>query len=246
LKALGVDVAVRKGLDLVLLDEQRRVVAVESRVFPDQLAAAVRALRPDVIAIDSPPRWAPQGGRLTERALRGLNLQLYATPMEDKRSLKGFHDWMLVGISAFEAVAADYPLFDGTNARGQAMEVFPHASAVVLAGHTRPRDVDKTPWRRSILERSGVSGTLVSPDQVDAALAALTGLRALEGNHCWFGLPEEGVIVLPCKAEELPKRFLPPDAAPARPPRGLSCISCLSLNPTGSRYCNQCGAKLVV
>jgi hypothetical protein len=41
--------------------------------------------------------------------------------------------------------------------------------------------------------------TLRSQDEVDAALAALTGLLALEGEFVAVGDPDEGVIVLPCR-----------------------------------------------
>ena len=247
-KALGVDVGLRKGLDLVLLADDRAVLEVRTRVQPEQLLDIARSLRPEVIAIDSPPLWAPAGGRETEGALRRLNLQLYATPTEERCSQKGFHDWMLVAMRAFAAVAWDYPLFGGGSALGHSMEVFPHASAVVLAGHIRPRETDKTQWRLDLLRQQHVTGSLPTADSVDAAMAALTGMHALEGNFCWFGKPEEGVIVLPCQPDRLPLRFLPRDARLdlALPPSdpSLDCPGCLFSNPPGSRFCNQCGAKL--
>ena len=54
-----------------------------------------------------------------------------------------------------------------------------------------------------MLAAEGVdTGGLRSADQVDAALAALTGIRALQGKSSAFGDPKEGVIVLP--ASRLP------------------------------------------
>jgi hypothetical protein len=44
------------------------------------------------------------------------------------------------------------------------------------------------------------SPALRTVDQIDAGLAALTGLLALEGEFCALGDPQEGVIVLPARA----------------------------------------------
>jgi hypothetical protein len=49
-------------------------------------------------------------------------------------------------------------------------------------------------------------GTLWSPDQIDAALAALTGLRALQGACSFPGSSEDGAIVLPTL--DLPERYV--------------------------------------
>ncbi len=66
----------------------------------------------------------------------------------------------------------------------------------------------KRDWRWEALTAAGVdASSLRGPDQVDAALCALTGLLALEGRCCWAGSPAEGVIVLPCAASELPERL---------------------------------------
>jgi predicted nuclease with RNAse H fold len=209
LKCLGVDVGLGKGLDLVLLDSRRAVLAVERRLAHERLREVVLRLAPDAVAIDSPPRWAsPAGARETERAVRRLGIQLYATPAPEKRSARGFHDWMAAGMAAFDSIADLYPLYDGGSPSRKAMEVFPHATAVVLAGALRPQGLNKHLWRRGVLERHGVDAlSLRSPDLVDAALAALTGLLALEGRSCWLGLADEGVIVLPCLEAELPARF---------------------------------------
>ena len=88
------------------------------------------------------------------------------------------------------------------------MEVFPHATAVVLAGWLPPAGARKREWRRAVLEAQGIeTGPLRTADQIDAALAALTGIRALRGQLSALGDPKEGVIVLP--SSRLPARPYP-------------------------------------
>jgi len=218
MRALGVDVGLRKGLDLVLLDEQRRVVDLAGHLSHDRFREVVEQWAPDAIAIDSPPAWAQAGIRETEQALRRLGIQLYVTPAADRRSQKGFHDWMIAGMNAFTSISDIYPLFRGGSPAGTAMEVFPHAAAVVLEGGLMPEGLRKADWRRAALAGVGVTDSrLRSPDLVDAGLAALVALMALEGCACWFGLPMEGVIVLPCEAASLPERFRRLSPPPAHP-----------------------------
>jgi hypothetical protein len=141
--------------------------------------------------------------------MRRLGIHLYATPTEERRSLKGFHDWMLSGMQAFRAIEDHYPLFAGDEPRRKALEVFPHATAVVLSGGLMPAGSRKHGWRKAALLSAGVTDDrIATPDVIDAALAALTGLLALEGRCCWLGLPEEGMIVLPCVETDLPPRYL--------------------------------------
>ncbi|MGH8973718.1 MAG: hypothetical protein ACRD0C_11005, partial [Acidimicrobiia bacterium] len=53
-------------------------------------------------------------------------------------------------------------------------------------------------WRRSVLEAAGVdTAALRTLDQLDAALAALTGLLAWQGCSFTLGDPDEGLMVLP-------------------------------------------------
>jgi hypothetical protein len=99
--------------------------------------------------------------------------------------------------------------------RGTAIEVFPHATAVVLAGCLPPRGVRTHAWRREVLAARGVDARgLRSADQVDAALAALTGRFALERRFSAPGDPREGQIVLPVVA--LPARPYRRGPAPSR------------------------------
>jgi predicted nuclease with RNAse H fold len=206
-RALGIDVGVRKGLDIVLLDGSPEPAETHRRVALDQLGGLIEAARPDVVAIDSPPAWARDGrSRRTERELRLFGIQSYGTPAEDRGIDHPFYEWMRVGFQVFRIAAErGYRRFAGGMARTTAMEVYPHATAVVLAGCLPPREVRKTVWRTAVLRTAGVAGdALRSPDQVDAALAALTGLLALRGRCTTLGDPREGVIALP--ARTLPAR----------------------------------------
>jgi predicted RNase H-like nuclease len=202
-RALGIDVSYSRGLDLVLLDDDRSILETHRRIQPGELAGLIGELSPDVVGIDSPPGWGIDGGsRLTERELRTFGIHSYGTPADPKKADNAFYDWMRVGMEAFAAAeTAGYSRYRNGSAKHHAMEVFPHASAVVLAGFLPPKDTTKQQWRRQVLRANGVAAEeLRSLDQVDAALAALTGLYALSGRFTALGDPREGVIVLPSHA----------------------------------------------
>ena len=207
MRSLGVDVGVAKGLDLVLLDDSLRPVETARRVDPSDLANLINDMEPDVVAIDSPPAWGQsKGSRRTEQALREFGIQSYGTPRAGERDDHPFYAWMKVGFRAFEeAGKAGFPRYGGGSVRGCAIEVFPHATAVALSGCVPAKSVRKRQFREAVLRAQRVeTGGLRSQDQVDAALAALTGLLALRGRHSALGDPKEGVIVLPVSA--LPAR----------------------------------------
>ena len=193
---------------MVALDRQRRLISPPMRhQSPMDLRRLLEGLRPDAVAIDSPPRFIRSGSsRECERALMRLGIQCYATPSE-AASKNHFYDWMREGHKAFR-VAQDtgYELYlQGRSVRNQAIEVFPHASAVVLRGKLPPHGWSrkralKKKWRENVLRSRGVdTEPLVSLDEVDAALAALTGLLALEGAFLGIGDSGDGIIVLPVK-----------------------------------------------
>jgi predicted nuclease with RNAse H fold len=206
-RALGIDVAVRKGLDIVVLSEWLQTESVKRRVSLAQIGDLILEIQPDIVAIDSPPSWAQSGrSRATERTLARLGIHAYAVPTEASGRGHSFYAWMESGFAVFLAAErAGYPRF---RRRGSpthtAIEVFPHGSAVVLAGHLPPASANagsgKRQWRISVLESQGVATDgLRSVDEVDAALAALTGLFALRGEYIAPGDPDEGVIVLPSR-----------------------------------------------
>jgi predicted nuclease with RNAse H fold len=209
-RALGIDVAVRRGLDLVVLDGSPEPAATHRGVPLEGLRGLIEEAGANVVAIDSPPGWAGKGrSRSTEREIRHFGIQSYGTPTADRGTDHLFYEWMRVGFEVFRIAAlAGYPRYRGGPAQGTAIEVFPHASAVVLAGCLPPRGARKAAWRAAVLRAGGVNvAGLRSLDQIDAALAALTGLRALAGRSSALGDPREGVIVLP--ARSLPARPFP-------------------------------------
>jgi predicted nuclease with RNAse H fold len=152
-----------------------------------------------VVCIDSPSGWSKTGSsRLAERRLARLRIQSYRTGLDPGDH--PFYRWMRIGFEIFRALAPAYPLYRGGDPTGTAAEVFPHATACLLAGRLRPHGTTKEHFRRQVLDRNGVAeAELAGPDQVDAALGALTGLIGLTGGHCALGDPDEGVILLPVR-----------------------------------------------
>jgi predicted nuclease with RNAse H fold len=206
-RALGIDVSEQRGLDLVLLDGQdpaRPQALLRHHAGPSELADSLREWRPEVIAIDSPPAWGTRGAsRACERELKRLGIQAFYTP-GSARAGHPFYRWMAVGIEAHRVCAeAGFARYEGGTVRGRALEVFPHASAVALAGclprASRTRR-HKLSFREPVLARHGIEARpWRSLDCVDAALAALTGLLALRGEFSAVGDPEEGLIVVPVR-----------------------------------------------
>ncbi len=238
--AVGVDVAEeRKGLDLVALDHDRRIVASHGRLTIDETTALILdELKPAIVCVDSPSAWSRSGrSRLAERELARLGITAYAVGPDPGDHL--FYRWMRVGFSLYRRMASEYPLFRGGDPAGTAAEVFPHASAVFLAGRSRQPDEDKVSFRRQVLRSWAVdAGALPTADRVDAALGALTGLLALEGERDQVGDPDEGVILLPARAaRSLP--HVPPSTPPSQRPASPAIRS------AGNGVCGcGCGAPV--
>lgn len=231
--AVGIDVAEeRKGLDLVALDRDQRVIASYGRLTVDGAVALILdELRPVVVCVDSPSAWSISGrSRLAERQLARLGIHAYAVGADPGDH--PFYRWMRVGFAIYHRLEAVYPLFRGGDPTGTAAEVFPHASAVFLAGRSRQPDEDKVSFRRQVLRSWGVDASVLpTPDRVDAAVAALTGLLAVEGRRDQVGDPEEGVILLPRRSSQ----SLPHTPA-ARPKSPLTAGA-----PLGTARSTACG-----
>ncbi len=208
--AAGVDVSATRGLDVVVLDARRRPVTARARVEPGELAALLDAAGPQlaVVAIDSPPGPGEAGRtRPCEIALRRRHIRVFSTPAVDEGYDRPFFDWVRAGEEAFAAAeAAGFPRLRHRGApAGHALEVFPHATDVVLRGATPPprtlrSAAKKRAWRAATLAAAGVdTGALRSVDLVDAALAALTGLLALADEAELVGEPPF-LLAVPARA----------------------------------------------
>jgi predicted nuclease with RNAse H fold len=195
----GVDVAeARRGFDLVLLDRDRTVVGSAGRLPLEDCAQAILEAEPELVCIDSPPAWGSSGrSRLAERELARLGISAFCTPTDPGDH--PFYAWMRAGFALFGALAGAFPRYRSGDVAGHALEVFPAATAAIVAGHGRPRNVPKGMFRRQVLDAAGVTSPVRLPniDRVDAALAALTGVYAMEGRGRALGAPDEGVIVVP-------------------------------------------------
>lgn len=210
---VGVDVSVRRGLDVVVLDGGSGVAAAQSRLEPDGLHALLKEWQPAAVAIDSPPgRGCVPGAtsRRCQRELRDLGIHIFLTPSDCDRYAGPFYDWIRVGGRAYEAAReAGYSLQDSpTIVRNRSLEVFPHASDVFLRGGLPPpgttrRARKKRAWRLSTLRAAGIDTDRLclnragepTLDSIDAALAAVTAQRAVRGDFITVGEAGEWIVV---------------------------------------------------
>lgn len=216
-RVLGVDVSLGRGLDVVLLVDAT-VKEIWSRLGATDLRRLLEELDPDAVAIDAPPKPGlgllrdpaeaaalpvppPPGShlarRIAEYELSRRGIGSHQTHFEEAK----LFSWMTAGFEAFHAAGqAGYaPFFGEGSPRHRALEAFPYASYVALAGCLSPGRRWRLPWRRSVLGAAEVSGLPVDAgiDLVDAACAAFTGVRFLDGRGSFLGDPREGAIVLP-------------------------------------------------
>jgi len=157
----------------------------------------VHELKPEVVCIDSPSGWAREGkSRRSEIELRRLGITAFSTPTDPGDH--PFYRWMRVGFSIYQALSPTFSICDGSSIVGSSAEVFPEATAVLLAGRLRNKEESKRNFRGQVLRENGVDAdNLPTVDRLDAALAALTGVLALGGEATYLGDPAEGVILLP-------------------------------------------------
>ena len=110
MRSLGIDVGAKgKGLDALVLDE--RLIPSEARrhLRVEEVGELIRQVRPDVVAIDSPPAWgrSPGGSRLTEREIRRFGIQSFGTPSDPKKAGSAFYAPGAAVVEMVEAILKD-------------------------------------------------------------------------------------------------------------------------------------------
>jgi len=194
--ALGIDVGAHRH-DAVLLDGTVVTDLGDLRA-PDELGRLLERHRPGVIAIDAPPRFAPDGVayRAAERRLRSHGIQAFYVP-PPSRGGGAFYDWMRAGFDLFEvASACGYPLACRVeDAAGGAIEAFPHGAAVALADRLPPRGLRgaaRRRWRQTVLAEQGVAGLVVFAAVFGLALRDTIALR--RSSQGWIGVLGSGLL----------------------------------------------------
>ena len=100
-----------------------------------------------MVCIDSPSGWSTSGSsRSAERQLSALGIQSFRTGADPGGY--PFYAWMRVGIEIFAKLRDMYPLYRRGPVSGTAVEVFPNASATLLAGQLRARKESKLDFRK--------------------------------------------------------------------------------------------------
>lgn len=190
--AVGVDVAARRGCDVVALADDLVAQPLGRVHSAAELHALVREVGAGAVAIDAPSGWAVAGRRRCEAELASRGIHVFTTPDAATGTANPFYDWMRTGFAMFAGAAPLEPI-----------ETFPHAVAVALRGALPARGLlrrraDKRIWRGHALVRAGVDPSrLRGLDQVDAALCALVAYRSRTGAVLALGDPAEGTITVP-------------------------------------------------
>lgn len=229
---LGVDVGGdRKGFDVAALDD-RRIIALESRLSDDAVADLVRCHRPDVVAIDSPRSCAHPGqcARDDERELNRAICGIRWTPDADRvYGGSRYYEWVVRGLALYEVLAAE-PV--------AVIEVFPTASWTRWFGSRAGRT--RAAWTRdglSMLHLDDVPSR-TNQDQRDAIAAAVTAREHSAGMTesigeivVPLGLSRDGASAKSpglCVPERLPSRAGPTlgrsTAEPPHPPRAEASV----------------------
>lgn len=205
LTVVGIDVGgARKGFHAVALRDGGWADQLHSR-NPEALAVWCRRLGAQLIAVDAPCRWSPDGRmRPCEREMLAGGIRCFASPSR-ARALShpsNWFGWMLQGEALYGALEQEHPLCRGLPLQEPCcFETFPHA----ITWHLRRGDADaahKREQRRQLLAEAGVPlSTLTSLDWIDAAVCALAAQRIGRGEACVaYGEPDSGLILVPALA----------------------------------------------
>ena len=199
----GVDVGgPRKGFHAVLL-EGLTIAARLTTSDPAELASWLDHHKPGAVAIDSPCRWAVQGGsRPAERELQRAGIRCFYTPtrLAALAHMNGFYDWVFQGEQLYQLIEPKFRLYaspESLNAGPFCFETFPHGIARALIGQPLlARNKKRDRLQILALERIETQG-LNRQDWIDAALCALAARYVLENRFRPFGDLQTGFILLP-------------------------------------------------
>ena len=164
---IGVDVGgKRKGFDVAVIDD-RRLLALKSRLMCSQVVDLVMTSTPTVVAIDSPRSCSPdeQTARDGERQLAKSICGIRWTPDATHVHASDYYAWIVEGLALFKALAAH-----GV----EVIEVFPTASWTRWQGKRGSQT--RAAWSKQGLATLRLDGapTRTNQDQRDAIAAAVT------------------------------------------------------------------------
>jgi predicted nuclease with RNAse H fold len=183
--AVGVDVGGRrKGFHGCALRGDEIVAGPER--LPDVGSAVewIVALRPSVVALDSPKSCAPDGesSRAEERELARAVCGIRWTPERSRLAGNPYYEWVEHGLELYDALAGA-----GID-RDRLVEVFPTAAWTIWAGPRAGRR--RSEWSAGALAGLGLAGLPSRPlsqDDRDAVAAALVARLHAEGETRVFG-----------------------------------------------------------
>ena len=184
---VGVDVGgKRKGFDVAVIDD-RQVLELLSHRTCRQVVDIVLANRPEVVAIDSPRSYAPEGhpARDSELQLAKSICGIRWTPNERHVHATAYYAWIVEGRVLFDALAAHDV---------EVIEVFPTASWTRWFGKRGTQT--RAAWTRKGLAALGLKTVpaRTNQDQRDAIAAAMTARQ-----HSLASTEAIGDIVVPAR-----------------------------------------------
>lgn len=184
---VGVDVGgKRKRFDVAVIDN-RQVLELLSHRTCEQVVDTVLASRPEVVAIDSPRSYAPDGHTARDGELQVAKSICGIRWTPDERHVRGtaYYAWILEGRSLFDALAVNDV---------EVVEVFPTASWTRWFG--RRGTQTRAAWTRQGLAALGLESVpaRTNQDQRDAIAAAMTARQ-----HTLASTETMGDIVVPAR-----------------------------------------------